>query len=413
MRNKTNRSNIPNGWKRVTLGDLFDFKNGLNSEKENFGHGVRFINIMEILKHDFLVAEDIPGRINVDPKRNKENIVEYGDVVFNRTSETPEEVGMTSVYLDTEPVVFGGFVIRAKPKSKELDDLFKKYCFSSEQFRKEVIKQGQGVVRGNIGQSNLRVIPFLLPPKDEQARIVSVLETWNNTIGKIEEKITSKKQIKKALLRSLLSGSKRLDGFDSKWEVTKLGNLINNVSSRNRDLRVSRVLSVTNKHGFVLPEKQFARVVASEDLSNYKVISRGDFAYNPSRINVGSLARLDDYEEAVLSPMYVAFRSNNNIDSDYLYHWLDTAEANGKIRSCASGSVRESVDFKSFSSIKIKIPNLKEQKEIVKILNTSEKELLILEKKLSILKEQKKYLLNNLITGSIRTLEELSAKINS
>ena len=411
METNHKKNNIPIGWKQVTLGDLFDFKNGLNSEKENFGHGIRFINIMEILKYDSLIAKNIPGRINVDPKRNKENLVEYGDVLFNRTSETPDEVGMTSVYLDTEPVVFGGFVIRAKPKSKELNDLFKKYCFSSEKFRKEVIKQGQGVVRGNIGQSNLRVIPFLLPPKNEQVRIVSVLETWNKAIEKMEEKIVTKKQVKKGLMRSLLSGKIRINGFNSEWELTKLGHLISNVSARNKDLRVLRVLSVTNKHGFVLPEKQFARVVASEDLSNYKIISRGDFAYNPSRINVGSLARLDDYEEAVLSPMYVAFRTNKNVDSDYLYHWLDTAEANGKIRSCASGSVRESVDFKSFSSIKIKIPKNEEQKEIVKILNISEKELQILENKLSILKEQKRYLLNSLITGTIRTPETLSTKI--
>jgi type I restriction enzyme, S subunit len=109
--------------------------------------------------------------------------------------------------------------------------------------------------------------------------------------------------------------------------------------------------------------------------------------------------------------MYVTFRPNKNIDSDYLYHWLNTSEANGKIRSCASGSVRESVDFKSFSSIKIKIPKFEEQKEIVKILNTSEKELLVLEKKLFIIKEQKRYLLNNLITGTIRTPETLSTKL--
>jgi type I restriction enzyme S subunit len=109
--------------------------------------------------------------------------------------------------------------------------------------------------------------------------------------------------------------------------------------------------------------------------------------------------------------MYVAFRSNKNIDSDYLYHLLDTAEANGKIRSCASGSVRESVDFKSFCSIKIKIPVLEEQKDIVKILNASEAEILVLEKKLSVLKEQKRYLLNNLITGKIRTPETLSIKL--
>jgi type I restriction enzyme S subunit len=398
-------------WKMVTLGDLFDFKNGLNSEKENFGHGVRFINIMEILKHDSLVATDIPGRINVDPKRNKENTVEYGDVLFNRTSETPDEVGMTSVYLDHEPVVFGGFVIRAKPKTKELNDLFKKYCFSSEKFRKEVIKQGQGVVRGNIGQSNLRVIPFLLPPKEEQVRIVSILETWNQVIEKLSKKIEVKKQVKKALMQKLLSGKKRLSGFNDVWEATKLGNLIGNVSARNKDLKVTRVLSVTNKHGFILPEKQFARVVASEDLSNYKVISRGDFAYNPSRINVGSISRLDEYDGGILSPMYISFRTNKNVDSDYLYHWLDTSEANGKIKRCASGSVRESVDFKSFCSIKIKIPKIKEQEAIVNILNTSEKGILELEKKLQIIKEQKKYLLNNLITGTIRTPETLSVKL--
>lgn len=212
-------------------------------------------------------------------------------------------------------------------------------------------------------------------------------------------------------MQDLLTGKKRIAGFNQKWNVSKLGEFLISAGPRNKKLAYSRVLSVTNKSGFILPEEQFARVVASEDLSNYKVVFRGDFAYNPSRINVGSISRLDKFDNGVLSPMYVVFKTNNKIDSDFFYHWLDTAEANGKIRSCASGSVRESVDFKSFCSIKIKIPDIKEQQEITKILNISELEIKSLEDKLQIIKDQKKYLLNNLITGTIRTPETLSTKI--
>lgn len=402
--------NIPTGWKQITLGDLFEFKNGINSEKENFGHGIRFVNLMEILKYNSLVAENIPGRVNIDPKRIKDNLVEYGDVLFNRTSETPEEVGMTSVYLDQEPVVFGGFVIRAKSKGKEVKDLFKKYCFSSFQFRKEVIKNAQGVVRGNIGQGDLKVISFILPPTEEQDRMVSVLETWDQSIEKLTKKIEIKKQIKKNLKQKLLTGKQRLNGFEKEWQVSKLGNFITGVSARNKKLEEKRVLSVTNKRGFVLPENQFARVIASTDLSNYKVIHKGDFAFNPSRINVGSIARLDDYDAGILSPMYVAFKVNKSISSDYLSQWIFTSEANGKIRNCASGSVRESVDFKSFCSIKIRLPEYEEQIKITEILMSADKEIAVLEQKVNLFKTQKKYLLNNLITGTIRTPETLSVK---
>ena len=99
--------------------------------------------------------------------------------------------------------------------------------------------------------------------------------------------------------------------------------LLDEISERNRGGNDERVLSVTNSRGFVLPEDQFERRVASADLSNYKVVTRGQYAYNPSRINVGSIARLDDWKMGVLSPMYVVFGLDHaKVNSDYFLHRL-------------------------------------------------------------------------------------------
>ena len=390
---------IPAGWKRVTLGDLFEFKNGLNSEKENFGHGVRFINIMEILKHDFLVAENIPGRINVDQKRNKENIVEYGDVLFNRTSETPDEVGMTSVYLDTEPVVFGGFVIRAKPKSNELNDLFKKYCFSSEMFRKEVIKQGQGVVRGNIGQSNLRVIPFLLPPKDEQARIVSVLETANGIIQKLELKIEAKEQIKKGLMQGLLTGEKKLTGFNGEWKVLKLKTICN--IQKGEQLNKSNMIKDGNYPALNGGIEASGYTDKWNTKENTITISEGGNSCGYVNFNT---------EKFWCGGHCYSVVPNKETDNLFLYQALKIRQ--DKLMQLRVGSGLPNVQKSALDNFKIKIPiDIKEQIAISNILTISDTQIDQLKKKLLILKEQKRYLLNNLITGKIRTPETLSTKL--
>ena len=208
MKTKPAQKNIPKGWKQVKLGDLFDFKNGLNSEKENFGHGIRFINIMEILKHDFLVAEDIPGRINVDPKRNKENLVEYGDVLFNRTSETPDEVGCASVLLDAPPeqLYLNSFCFALRPHSlRTLMPEFSRYLFHSPTYRRLVTVLAQGSTRFNISKSAF--LRLCLPiPKDEreQQKIAGFLFSIDELITTQTQKLVTLKFHKKGLMRSAI-----------------------------------------------------------------------------------------------------------------------------------------------------------------------------------------------------------------
>lgn len=173
-------------------------------------------------------------------------------------------------------------------------------------------------------------------------------------------------------------------------------------STRNRDEQVQRVLSVTNSAGFVLAEEQFAHRVASASLSNYKIVRRGQYAYNPSRINVGSIARLDAWDEGALSPMYVVFQVQGGLDADFFGHWLRSAEARQRIALAAQGSVRETVSFGDLGSILVPVPTIERQQAIAKGLNAAQAEISLLDDEIKAVTRQKRGLMQKLLTGEWR-----------
>ena len=223
-----------------------------------------------------------------------------------------------------------------------------------------------------------------------------------------ERLIDNSSQQKKALMQQLLTGKKRLldesgQRFEGEWVKIELRKLLREEGERNKGDKIQRVLSVTNHSGFVLPEDQFSKRVASKDTSNYKIVRKGQFGYNPSRINVGSFARLDDYEEGVLSPMYVIFSIlPKKLNSDYFYQWMHSHEAKQRINNSTQGSVRDSVNFSSLEAISLSIPNLKEQQKIATVLTTADKEIELLEQQLADLQQEKKALMQVLLTGKKR-----------
>lgn len=267
----------------------------------------------------------------------------------------------------------------------------------------ELIRKACGSTFLEISKKDIDNLKFAIPPLAEQEKIAEILATWDEAIEKLSGLIEQKKLLKKGLMQKLLTGKTRLPGFTQPWKEVKLGTVLEAISRRNKKLNISRVLSVTNSRGFILPEEQFSRVVASEDLSNYKVVKNGEFAYNPSRLNVGSIDRLDNFTDGILSPMYVIFKCNEKLSSNYMKHWITTTEFNTKVRNSAQGSVRETVDFKTLSSIKINLPSdISEQQAIADVLSTADDEINLLNQKLEALKEQKKGLMQQLLTGQIR-----------
>lgn len=243
-----------------------------------------------------------------------------------------------------------------------------------------------------IGLGYFEKLRIPLPPIEIQVRVAEILADWDASIQKAGQLIAAKEQHYTHELSRLISR-----GHHPRSHV---GSLAHEVSERNRGGNEARVLSVTNSRGFVLPEDQFERRVASADLSNYKVVRRGQYAYNPSRINVGSIARLNGWDEGVLSPMYVVFGvDETTINSDYFLHWLDSHEARERIKKSAQGSVRETVSFSEFASLAIPLPDTAKQTAIARYLNALREEIALLGQSVEALKQQKRGLMQKLLTG--------------
>jgi hypothetical protein len=144
------------------------------------------------------------------------------DLVFNRTSETQDEVGLSSVYLDDDTVVFGGFVIRGRPTCDFLDATYSGYALRAPPIRRQVIAKGQGAIRSNIGQADLRQVFAPLPPIPEQRAIAAALSDVDALIDALDQLIAKKRDLKQAAMQQFLTGQKRLPGFHGEWEVKRL-----------------------------------------------------------------------------------------------------------------------------------------------------------------------------------------------
>ena len=106
--------------------------------------------------------------------------------------------------------------------------------------------------------------------------------------------------------------------------ISHIGDFIEQISKRNKDSAIKNVLSVSNSQGFIQQSEQFEnRIVASDDTSNYKIVKRNDFAFNPARINVGSIARLTTFERGIVSPMYICFRTKDILLPEYLDYYFN------------------------------------------------------------------------------------------
>ena len=181
----------------------------------------------------------------------------------------------------------------------------------------------------------------------------------------------------------------------SEWKKVKLKELIKEVNERNKDEKVKTVLSVTNSRGFVSQEEYFEGTVHSANISNYKIVRKNQFAYNPSRVNVGSIDILKDYEYGVLSPMYVVFEVDiTKLLPDYFKYYFQTNRFFENVKNNTQGSVRNSLSFRALADFDYLLPPIAEQEKIVKILRDADS---IIEKYGLLLEEKKQFIKSQFI----------------
>lgn len=385
---------VPNEWENKRLSELLKFQNGVNADKEKYNSGIKMISVMDILSNRPIFYDDIRGQVDIDEKALNNYSVIYGDILFQRSSETIEDAGKSNVYLDEEnTATYSGFVIRGK-KIADYDPFYLNEILKTSGIRQQIIKYSAGSQHINVSQDSLSRVNVCLANEYEQNRITEILSKWDKAI-ELQEKLIEKLELqKKALMQRLITPKEG-------WKKVKIGTLTRELSIRNYQNECINIKSVSNKDGFINQEEQFSKRVASKDTSKYKKVSYGNIAYNPSRINVGSIAIYEDKEDGIVSPMYVVFECKK-INPHLLLLLLNTDKTQYDIKSYLSGSVRDSLNYSDLEKIEIFIPDERVQSLLFDFFNkknmlyTKEKE------KLKFLKQQQKSMQQLLLTGIVR-----------
>ena len=232
-------------------------------------------------------------------------------------------------------------------------------------------------------------MPISLPSNEEQKKIGHLLALLDERIATQNKIIEDLKSLKSAIIERVYR--KR------SYHSCRIGDVIEQISVRNKDKSIDMVLSVSNKQGFINQSEQFEdRIIASEDTSNYKIVHKNDFAYNPARINVGSIARLRTIDMGIVSPMYICFRVRKEVVSEYLEYFFSTSYFFYEMQKRLEGSVRQCLSFEGICNIPIYIPSSEEQHTISKKISVLLDKIDVESCYLSKLEEQKQYLLRQM-----------------
>jgi len=378
---KTEIGIIPEDWEVVHIGNLFEFKNGLNKEKQYFGKGTPIVNYMDVYKNNGLYANGIQGKVTLSRQEIKNYEVKKGDVFFTRTSETVDEIGVSSVMLeDVKDTVFSGFILRARPKNNSLFDNYKKYCFSTQQVRKEITNKSTYTTRALTNGRLLSQVKIPLPSYKEQTAIATALSDTDALIESLEKLIAKKRLIKQGAMQELL---KPKEG----WEVKRLGEIaeIKKGEQLNRaNLNDNDIYPVIN--GGVLPS---GYTNIRNQLADTIVISEGG-----NSCGYVNLIKTDFWQGGH------CYSLETKIYKDFLFHLLKYQEK--EIMSLRVGSGLPNIQRNRLTEFQVYLPKHEDQVLIAAILSDMNKEIEALEAKLDKYRKIKVGMMQQLLTGKIR-----------
>lgn len=205
-------------------------------------------------------------------------------------------------------------------------------------------------------------------------------------------------------MQNLLTGKKRLKGFGGEWKEMHIRDVAKEVSIRNKSDKQLTVLSCTKYDGLVPSLEYFGRKIFADDVSTYKIVPKNHFAYATNHIEEGSIGYQENFDEALISPMYTVFKTNGSVDDTFFYRLLKSYPLVYQYQNRMEGSIdrRGGLRWDAFSIIKLKLPFIEEQTAIAQVLQAADKEINLLKAKAEKLREQKKGLMQQLLTGKQR-----------
>lgn len=373
-------------WSKRKLNEICHFfkGNGLSkSDLSNEGFPcILYGELYTTYKNE--VISDIISKTNTtlsNPFLSRNN-----DLIIPGSGEDPIDIAVARAIYQND-IILGGDLNILRPKSN-VSAAFLSYQLNGVR-RYDIAKKAQGKSIVHLHNSDLKEVLVSIPSCDEQLHIVKLLT-------KIDEMIETQSKIIKEYV--ILKNSLIHRFFTMDNPKVKLSTILTEINIKNKNKQIDTVLSVSNKLGFIKQSEQFEdREVASDDTSNYKIVNKGDYAYNPARINVGSIARLINYDKGIISPMYSCFKINEKkITYTYFDMFLSSFSFKRQLNKKLEGSVRQCLTFEGMLSMDIELPCIETQKSISNKIDMLNYKIKLESDYREALIKQKQFLLNNM-----------------
>ena len=376
-------------WEQHSLSDYLRFKNGLNPDAKRFGKGIKFISVMDILNNASISYDCVRASVAATEQEISDFEVEYGDVLFQRSSETLEDIGRSNIYVDSRHCVFGGFVIRGK-KIGEYEPYFMKYRLDSPYARKSIIVKGAGAQHFNIGQEGLSKVELFFPKYEEQVKIGDLLRIIDDRINTQSKIIEDKETLYKAIIDKHFKEIRKNDAIQEVY----LSNVFKERVEYSSNDGVFPHASLT-KEGVSIKTDRYNRDFLVKDTDKqYKVTRINDICYNPANLKFGVITR-NKVGTLIFSPIYVTFEVRNGYDPAYIELMVTNSDFINKMLRFQEGTVYErmAVSSEDFLSESCKIPDLEIQTEFSAHVSKIEQSIQVEKKYLESIRRIKNYIL--------------------
>lgn len=402
---------VPKGWSSWILSDICrkQISYGIVQTGDNLPNGIPCLRVVDLTR-DVMRLEDMIKTSEETNKAYRKTILEKDEIVMALRGE----IGLARLIDDN---LVGANITRGlariSPETKVVLPEFLLWELRSPQFRADLIRRVGGSALQEISLTELRKVRTLLPPLLEQKKIAKILSTWDKAISVTEKLLTNSQQQKKALMQQLLTGKKRLldeNGvrFSTEWEFKRISEIATRVQRKN-DAAEHPILTISSLSGFVRQDERYSRYMAGESVKNYILLKKGEFAYNKGNSKTyefGCIFDLEAYEAGLVPHVYVCFRLKNGLSHRYFKYLFEADYLKPQLGALVNTGVRNNgllnIKPTEFMQTKVPVPCFEEQESIADMLYNSSRTIRVLQDKLACLKDEKKALMQQLLTGKRR-----------
>ena len=380
--------------RRITFGDVYKER----KERGNDSLQILSVSIHTGVSDQELDEENLGKEVRRSEDKSVYKRAESGDLVFNMMRAWQGAVGSVA----NTGMVSPAYIV-AEP-DESVDSVYIDYLVQTKRTIHEFNRLSYGVTdfRKRLYWESFTKVPLNLPSLDEQSKVAALFVELDKLISAASVEVSSLEKTRKGMMQKVFSQEvrfKREDGTGyAEWTVRSMGDLTVPHKVRNRNRLDLEIYSVNNLVGFLPQSEQFDEVgyLSNTDTSIYMIVPPNHFAYNPARINVGSIGYQNVGHDVQVSSLYEVFKTTEEVEDQFLWYWFHTDYFNKMVQRLQEGGVRLYYYYDKLAETDIYLPSVEEQQKIAAFFSSMDDVIAAAKDELQGYKELKKYLLQNM-----------------